>query len=89
MRAAFALDGTVLAEGLPGPEFARHMLAVDPPDHTRLRRLVSSAFTPGAVDDLRPRIQHLVDDLLDGLAGGTRTRPPTWWRVSPSRCRSR
>jgi cytochrome P450 len=70
MHAALALDGQVVAEGLPGPEFARHMLAVDPPDHTRLRRLVSSAFTPGAVERLRPRIQAVVDDLLDAIAAG-------------------
>ena len=57
-----------MAEGLPGPEFARHMLAVDPPDHTRLRRLVSSAFSMRRVEDLRPRVQTIVDDLLDALA---------------------
>ncbi len=68
MHAALALDGQVLAEGLPGPEFARHMLAVDPPDHSRLRRLVSSAFTPGAVESLRARIQEIIDDLLDEIA---------------------
>jgi cytochrome P450 len=68
MRAALAMDGSVVAEGLPGPEFARHMLAVDPPDHTRLRRLVSSAFSMRRVEDLRPRVQAIVDDLLDALA---------------------
>ncbi len=57
MRAALARDGAVVAEGLPGPEFARHMLAVDPPDHTRLRRLVSSAFSMRTVEGLRPRVQ--------------------------------
>ena len=41
MLAALAADGDVVAEGLPGPAFSRHMLNVDPPDHTRLRRLVS------------------------------------------------
>lgn len=68
MHAALALDGGVVAEGLPGPEFARHMLAVDPPDHTRLRRLVSSAFSTRRVEGLRPRVQAIVDDLLDALA---------------------
>jgi cytochrome P450 len=68
MRAALATEGGVVAEGLPGPEFARHMLAVDPPDHTRLRRLVSSAFSMRRVEDLRPRIQAIADDLLDALA---------------------
>jgi cytochrome P450 len=41
------------------------MLTTDPPVHTRLRRLVSKAFTPRAVEDLRPRIQQIVDQLLD------------------------
>jgi cytochrome P450 len=68
MHAALALGGGVVAEGLPGPEFARHMLAVDPPDHTRLRRLVSSAFSMRRVEALRPRVQAIVDDLLDHLA---------------------
>lgn len=43
------------------------MLGADPPDHTRLRRLVSKAFTPSAIDALRPRIQELVDDILDAV----------------------
>jgi cytochrome P450 len=47
----------------------RHMLNADPPDHTRLRRLVSAAFTVRRMEALRPRIQQLSDDLLDGLAG--------------------
>jgi cytochrome P450 len=68
MRAAFASGGGVLAEGLPGPDFARHMLAVDPPDHTRLRRLVSSAFSTHRVEALRPRVQAIADDLLDAMA---------------------
>lgn len=41
------------------------MLSSDPPDHTRLRRLVSKAFTPRAVENLRPRIREIVDHLLD------------------------
>ena len=44
---------------------AQTMLSSDPPEHTRLRRLVSKAFTPRAVEDLRPRIQEIVDFLLD------------------------
>ena len=43
---------------------AQTMLTSDPPDHTRLRKLVSKAFTPRAVLDLRPRIQDIVDYLL-------------------------
>ncbi len=45
------------------------MLNSDPPEHTRLRRLVSKAFTPRAVENLRPRIQGIVDEILDDLAG--------------------
>jgi cytochrome P450 len=68
MHAALEADAGVVSEGLPGPAFARHMLTVDPPDHTRLRRLVSSAFSPRRIEALRPRIQAIVDDLLDGIA---------------------
>lgn len=42
-----------------------NMLSVDPPDHTRLRRLASKAFTPRMIESLRPRIQQISDELLD------------------------
>ena len=48
MHAALATGSGVVAEGLPGPDFARHVLTVDPPDHTRLRRLLSAAFSTRA-----------------------------------------
>ncbi|MFH9087900.1 cytochrome P450 [Streptomyces sp. NPDC017673] len=54
------------------PEFEREsmvstMLRSDPPDHTRLRRLVSKAFTARRVAGLRPRIQEITDRLLDAV----------------------
>ncbi len=42
----------------------KHMLMADPPDHTRLRALVSKAFTPRVIENLRPRIQQIADDLI-------------------------
>ena len=55
---------------LAGEDFERStsMLNVDPPDHTRLRRLVSKAFTPSSIEALRPRVQVLVDEMLDRFA---------------------
>jgi len=47
-----------------------HMLNADPPDHTRLRRLVQKAFTPGRVAALRPRIEAITASLLDAMAAG-------------------
>ena len=67
MLAALQEAGDVVAEGLPGPEFSRHMLNVDPPDHTRLRRLVSRAFVPGRIAALEPAIRAIASGLLDEL----------------------
>jgi cytochrome P450 len=75
MQAALAASSEVVAEGLPGPEFARHMLVVDPPDHTRLRRLVATAFTPRRIEALRPRVQTIIDDLLDAIAARPTEEP--------------
>jgi cytochrome P450 len=47
--------------GLP----VRSFLRLDPPDHTRLRRLVAKAFTPRMVAQLAPRIERITDELLD------------------------
>jgi cytochrome P450 len=45
------------------------MLVTDSPEHARLRRLVSRAFTPRALEGLRRQIQQTADNLLDGLDG--------------------
>jgi pikromycin synthase len=45
----------------------RNLLRVDPPDHTRLRRLVAQAFTPRRIEALRPRIQQIADQLIDAI----------------------
>jgi pimeloyl-[acyl-carrier protein] synthase len=51
---------------LEGPDAFVSMLTQDPPDHTRVRGLVSKAFTPRRVEErLRPRIEALVTELLD------------------------
>jgi cytochrome P450 PksS len=43
----------------------RNILTVDPPEHSRLRKLVQPSFTASAIEKLRPRIQQLADELLD------------------------
>ena len=43
------------------------MLFTDPPDHTRLRSLVSKAFTPRSIDAIGPRVREIVDELLDEI----------------------
>lgn len=50
----------------------RSMLDLDPPDHTRLRALVSKAFTPRSVAALKPRIEEIVEELLGGVDGENR-----------------
>jgi cytochrome P450 len=55
---------------LPSAEresFLRSMIRVGPPDHTRLRRLVSKAFTARRVAALRPRVQEITDGLVDAV----------------------
>ncbi|MGQ4385038.1 cytochrome P450 family protein [Streptomyces sp. SAS_270] len=57
--------------GIPGERSANlmtHLLNIDPPDHTRLRRLVSKAFTPGRVAEFAPRVQELTDGLINEFA---------------------
>lgn len=58
--------------GLPEdvqPYLMHTLGAYDPPEHSRLRKLVSRGFTMNRVEAMRPRIQEIVDDLLDGWVG--------------------
>ncbi|MCP2163943.1 cytochrome P450 family protein [Goodfellowiella coeruleoviolacea] len=70
----------LIARHLPGTgvgdhrEYARllnlHMLNTDPPDHTRLRRLVGRVFTARRVEQLRPRIEEITEQLLASMPTG-------------------
>jgi cytochrome P450 len=66
---ALGLTEEQLAEQTAFREDRSNMLFADPPDHTRLRGLVSRAFTPRTVEALRPQIVALVDDLIDDFGG--------------------
>ncbi|MBV2363094.1 cytochrome P450 family protein [Streptomonospora nanhaiensis] len=67
------MRATMLASvGIPEdyiPYIADTILDSDPPDHTRLRKLVSRAFTVRRVNELRPRVEEITADLLDRLPG--------------------
>jgi cytochrome P450 len=52
-------------ESEAGRLLRQQMMSLDPPEHTRLRQLVSKAFTPRMIEQLRDRIQHIADELLD------------------------
>jgi cytochrome P450 len=51
------------------PLFASNMLTCDPPDHTRLRRLLAKAFTSRRVEELRPRVTQVTQELLAAFQG--------------------
>ena len=66
-------DGRLAPAGGDAGVNARSLLRLNPPDHTRLRRLVSRAFTPARVRALEPRIEATARELLDtALNGGSR-----------------
>jgi cytochrome P450 len=52
------------------PALDTHMLSTDPPDHDRLRRLVSKAFTARRIEQLRPRVTEITASLLDDMPAG-------------------
>ncbi|MGH3870429.1 MAG: cytochrome P450 family protein [Pseudonocardiaceae bacterium] len=66
-------DATQASRALLAPEVIaamnHHMLNTNPPDHTRLRRLVNAAFTRRRVEQLAPRIQQITDELLAAMEG--------------------
>jgi cytochrome P450 len=63
---AFVESSDEPARGIFGDEMGQAVLLfLDPPDHTRLRGLVSKAFTPRVIEQLRARIEELVNGLLD------------------------
>ena len=49
--------------------FSRWMLFLDPPEHSRLRKLLNKEFTPNMIQRMRPRIQQVVDSLLEDVVG--------------------
>ena len=61
-REVYGVEAT-LADGI---------VAMDPPEHTRLRKLVAGAFTEKRMQALRPQVTRIVDDLLDGMRAGPR-----------------
>ena len=73
-RPLFDRIAAMAPEGKP-QEFLQRakqtMLVQDPPDHTRLRNLVTKAFTPRVVENLRPRVNDLLGELLATVEGGT------------------
>ena len=83
----FAIDGRAvmtpeqLATLPPVPDEFRpllsNLLSLDPPDHTRLRRLVQPSFTPRTMEAMRPRIQAIAEELLDAAERAAAARRET------------
>src|SRR2546423_2744705 len=64
---ALSVRPEIVAPGFAHPLFGHHMLASDGEDHVRMRRLVGGAFSTARMAALRPRVQAIVDGLLDEL----------------------
>jgi cytochrome P450 len=81
-RSVSALPSSMHKEMAPVLQhYESGLLHSDPPDHTRLRRLINNAFTPRSVEAMRPGIVQLVTELLDALRGRERF---TCWPTSRS-----
>jgi hypothetical protein len=63
------LNGLIPDHNREATESSKFMLRQDPPDHDRLRQLVSKAFTPRALATLRPQVENLTDTELDKIIG--------------------
>ena len=61
------LEGERLAKALPLGESRTSLVRMDPPDHTRLRKLLTGAFTPKAIARLEPRINAIVRESVDHI----------------------
>ena len=61
-------DDVLPSRDIVAASLRAHLLNADPPDHTRLRKLVTKAFTARRVEALRPRIEAIADELLDDVA---------------------
>ncbi|RSN20453.1 cytochrome P450 [Amycolatopsis sp. WAC 01416] len=72
IRRLFERDGFESAADSAVRALGGHMLNTDPPDHTRLRKLVNQAFTARTVSRLRPRIEQITAELLDGIGDAER-----------------
>ncbi|MEH6570399.1 MAG: cytochrome P450 [Halioglobus sp.] len=59
------LDGLIPGETREETDSSRFMLRMDPPDHDRIRSLVSKAFTPRALASIRPKIEPQLEQILD------------------------
>ena len=87
-RTFSSAHGTVLEIMGDHPIGGGQMIFLDPPDHTRLRTLVSRAFTPRRMGELEGRIRDLCRDFLDEAgAGAPGTGPSTTCRTSGPDCR--
>lgn len=68
-RVAAAPELRPYLEGIYNDAFFPHsMVFNDKPDHTRMRKVVSQAFTPRRMERLRPRVQAITDELIDAIA---------------------
>ena len=75
-RSAQLLQGDASSgQGPTDYDMSKHMLNADPPDHTRLRKLVTKAFTARRIEGLRPRVQEISDTLLAKMAANASDGP--------------